>query len=104
MKLLLALAATSLLGAASAQAQTVLPSGAVAPTGSVAPATGVPITPATVPGAQPLSTPATRDAGSPRASRRDEKVPGMSREDRKRIRKMGKVKYNAESGKQSGVK
>jgi hypothetical protein len=104
MKLLLAFAAAGLLGTASAHAQTVLPSGAVAPTGAVAPATGVPITPGTVPGAQPLSTPATRDAGSPRAARRDRKVPGMTREDRKRIRKMGKVKYSADSEKESGVK
>ncbi|RYY09361.1 MAG: hypothetical protein EOO36_22370 [Cytophagaceae bacterium] len=103
MKLLLAVAVLCLLGTA-AQAQTVLPSGAVAPNGTVSPATGVPITPATVPGSQPLSTPATRDAGSPRASRHDEKVPGMSREDKKRIRKMGKVKYSAASEKQSGVK
>lgn len=104
MKLLLAFAATCLLGATAAHAQTVLPSGAVAPAGAVVTPSAVPVTPATVPGAQPLSTPATRDGGSPRASRRDEKVPGMSREDRKRIRKMGKVKYNAESEKQSGVK
>jgi len=104
MKLFLAFAAAGLLGTASAHAQTVLPSGAVAPTGAVATPTGVPITPATVPGAQPLSTPATRDAGSPRAARHDEKVPGMSREDKKRIRKMGKVKYSADSEKQSGVK
>ena len=104
MKLLFAFAVAGLLGTASAHAQTVLPSGAVAPTGTVAPATGVPITPATVPGAQPVVTPATRDAGSPRAANRDKKVPGMSREDRKRLRKMGKVKYSAESEKQSGVK
>lgn len=104
MKLLLVLATTCLLGATCAHAQTVLPSGAVAPTGSVVAPSGVPVTPATVPGAQPLSTPATRDGGSPRASRRDEKVPGMSREGRKRMRKMGKVKYNSEAEKQSGTK
>lgn len=104
MKLLLAFAAVCLLGTASVQAQTVLPSGAVAPAGAVVPTTGAPVTPATVPGAQPVVTPATRDAGSPRAARHDEKVPGMSREDRKRIRKMGKVKYSADSEKASGVK
>ncbi|RZK29805.1 MAG: hypothetical protein EOO63_08255 [Hymenobacter sp.] len=104
MKLLLVFATAGLLGTASAQAQTVLPSGAVAPAGSVVTPSGVPVTPATVPGAQPLSTPATRDGGSPRASRHDEKVPGMSREDKKRMRKMGKVKYSPSSEKQSGVK
>jgi hypothetical protein len=104
MKLLLTIAAACLLGAASAQAQTVLPSGAVAPTGAVAPATGVPITPGTVPGAQPVVTPATRDAGSPRPARRDKQAPGMSREDKKRLRKMGKIKYSADSEKESGVK
>jgi hypothetical protein len=104
MKLLLAFAAAGLLGTASAQAQTVLPSGAVAPAGAVTPTTGVPITPATVPGAQPVVPAATRDAGSPRAARHDEKVPGMDRQDKKRLRKMGKVKYNAASEKQSGVK
>jgi hypothetical protein len=104
MKLLLALATAGLLGTTAAHAQTVLPSGAVAPAGAVVTPSAVPVTPATVPGAQPLSTPATRDAGSPRAARHDEKAPGMSREDRKRIRKMGKVKYSAESEKQSGVK
>ncbi len=104
MKLILALATVCTLGIASAQAQTVLPSGAVAPAGAVSPTTGVPITPGTVPGAQPAVTPATRDAGSPRASRHDEKVPGMSRQDRKRIRKMGKMNYTPEAEKQSGKK
>lgn len=93
MKLLLAFAAACLLSTA-AQAQTVLPSGAVAPAGAVSPATGVPITPGTVPGAQPVATPATRDGGSPRASRRDETAPNMSRKDKKMLRKMGKVKAN----------
>ncbi len=90
--------------ASAALAQTVLPSGAVAPTGTVSPTTGVPITPATVPGSQPLSTPATRDAGSPRASRHDEKVPGLNRQDRKQSRKMDKMKYSAKSEKQGGNK
>lgn len=104
MKLLLALAAAALLGAASAHAQTVLPSGAVAPAGAVVTPSAVPVTPATVPGAQPLVTPATRDAGSPRPARRDKQAPGMSREDKKRLRKMGKIKYSADSEKESGVK
>lgn len=104
MKLLLAFAAAGLLGTATAHAQTVLPSGAVAPAGAVITPSAVPVTPATVPGAQPLSTPATRDAGSPRPARHDKKVPGMSREDRKRLRKMGKVKYSADAEKESGVK
>jgi hypothetical protein len=102
MKLLLAFATVCVLGTASAQAQTVLPSGAVAPAGAVAPTTGVPITPATVPGAQPVVSPATRDGGSPRASRHDEKAPGMSHQDKKRIRKMGKMNFDSEASKQSG--
>lgn len=104
MKLLLAFAAVCLLGTASVQAQTVLPSGAVAPAGAVVPTTGAPVTPATVPGAQPVVTPATRDAGSPRAARHDEKVPGMSRQDKKRLRKMGKMDFNSDASKQSGKK
>ncbi len=103
MKLLIAFAAVSLLGATAAQAQTVLPSGAVAPAGSVAPA-GQLITPATVPGSQPLSTPDIRDGGSPRASRRAQKVPGMSRQDRRQNRKMDKMKYTADAEKQGGKK
>ncbi|MFD1468713.1 hypothetical protein ACFQ48_10795 [Hymenobacter caeli] len=85
----------------AALAQTVLPSGAVAPNGVPSPTTGVPITPATVPGSAPFSTPATRDAGSPRAARRDAKVPGMNHEERKQMRKMGKMHYNADAEKQS---
>ena len=94
MKLLLAFAAVCLLRTASAQAQTALPSGAVAPAGSVVAPTGTLVTPATVPGSQPLSTPATRDAGSPRPARHDETAPNMSRSDKKMLRKMGKVKAN----------
>jgi hypothetical protein len=101
MKLLLAFATVCLLGAASAQVQTVLPSGAVAPTGTVSPTTGVPITPGAVPGAQPVVPPATRDGGSPRAARHDEKVPGMNRQDRKQMRKMGKMNFNSDASKQS---
>lgn len=98
MKLLLAITTACLLSAAAAQAQTVLPSGAVAPAGAVVTPSGVPVTPATVPGSQPLSTPTTRDGGSPRASRRDEKVPGMSREDKKMMRKMSRVKPHSRGG------
>jgi len=103
MKFLLALATASLLGATAARAQTVLPSGAVAPTGAVAPS-GQIITPATVPGSQPLSTPDARDGGSPRASRRARKVPGMSRQDRRQNRKMDKMHYTSDAEKQSGKK
>jgi hypothetical protein len=104
MKSFLLLAGIFACSASAALAQTVLPSGAVAPTGTVSPTTGVPITPATVPGSAPLSTPATRDGGSPRASRHSEKVPGLSREERRENRKMDKMKYSAKSEKQGGVK
>ncbi|MGI4822165.1 MAG: hypothetical protein ACRYFV_13225 [Janthinobacterium lividum] len=103
MKLLLAVATASLLSATAAQAQTVLPSGAVAPAGTVAPS-GQIITSGTVPGSQPLSTPDTRDGGSPRAARHTEKVPGMSRQDRRQNRKMDKMHYTSDAEKQSGKK
>lgn len=48
--------------------------------------------PGSVPGAQPVVTPDMRNAGSPHASRRDEKVPGLSRRDQKQVRKMSKAK------------
>ncbi|RZK28040.1 MAG: hypothetical protein EOO63_12115 [Hymenobacter sp.] len=86
--------------ASAALAQTVLPSGAIAPVGAVAPTTGVEITPGTVPGAQPAATPGLRR----RASRHDEDAPGMSHSDRKRLRKMGKMKFDANSSKSSGQK
>ncbi len=89
MKLLL-IAVACLLSAAS-RAQTVLPSGAVAPTGAITPA-GAPVTPGTVPGAQPLNTLDRGDGGSPRARRRNDKIPGLSREDRKEVRKLNKVR------------
>lgn len=85
-------------------AQTVLPSGAVAPAGSVVAPSGVLVSPATVPGAQPLSTPATRDAGSPRAARHAEKVPGLTREERRQNRKIDKMHYNADAEKQGSKK
>lgn len=90
MKLLLAFAAAGLLRTAGAQAQTVLPSGAVAPTGAVAPS-GAIITPGTVPGSQPVVAPASGDGGSQRSRRRDEKIPGLDRQDRKELRKLRKV-------------
>jgi len=65
--------------------------GACALTASAALAqTAVP--PGTVPGALPVVTPDMTNAGSPRAKSRDEKVPGLSHRDEKRLRKLGKVK------------
>ena len=81
----LLLAGALCFSAGAVQAQTVLPSGAVAPSSGT-------LTPGTVPGAQTVTTPDMRNAGSPRASRHDEKVPGMSHRDEKRLRKMSKVK------------
>ena len=104
MKFRLLLASAFACSTSAALAQTVLPSGAVAPAGAVIEPSGVPVTPATVPGSQPLSTPDTRDGGSPRAARHDEKVPGLSPQDRKRMRKMGKMKFNSDAEKQSGKK
>ena len=46
----------------------------------------------TVPGTPIVTTPDMRDAGSPRASRHDERAPDMSHRDEKRLRKMAKVK------------
>jgi hypothetical protein len=50
--------------------------------------------PATIPGALPVVPPNATDAGSPRAHRRTEKVPGMSRSEKKRLRKLAKVPAN----------
>jgi hypothetical protein len=99
MKVLLLLTGILAGSATIAQAQTVLPSGAVAPTGTVSPSTGVELTPGTVPGSQPVVTPGMRDAGSRRASHHDAEAPGMSHQDRKRLRKMAKIKPGA-AGKQ----
>jgi hypothetical protein len=103
MKLLLLLAALLAGSTSAALAQTVLPSGAVAPAGAVAPTTGVEITPGTVPGAQPVVTPGMRDAGSRRASHRDAEAPGMSHQDRKRLRKMAKVKPDSDGKSQDAA-
>lgn len=101
MKALPILLLALVLPASAAFAQTVLPSGAVAPVGTVAPTTGVEITPGTVPGAQPAVTPDMRSAGSRRATRHDDTAPGMSHQDRKQLRKMGKVKFGADATKKS---
>jgi len=104
MKSLLFLAGIFACSTSVALAQTVLPSGAVAPAGSVVTPSGVPVSPATVPGAQPLSTPATRDGGSPRAARRAEKVPGLTREERRQNRKIDKMHYTTDAEKQGRKK
>lgn len=104
MKSFLFLASFLAFSTSAALAQTVLPSGAVAPAGSVVAPAGVLVSPATVPGSQPLGTPDTRDGGSPRASRHTEKVPGLSRQDRKQNRKMDKMHYTSDAEKQGGKK
>lgn len=58
--------------------------------GTTPPQTVVP--PGSVPGAQTVVTPDMRNAGSPRGSKEDDIAPGMSRQDRKQLRKMAKVK------------
>jgi hypothetical protein len=50
--------------------------------------------PGNVPGALPVTPPDATSAGSPRAHRHTEKVPGMTRSDRKRLRKLAKVPAN----------
>ena len=52
--------------------------------------------PANVPGALPVPPPSAASAGSPRAHRRTEKLPGMTRRDKKRLRKLAKVPANPE--------
>ena len=52
--------------------------------------------PGSVPGSLPVTPPNISSAGSPRAHRRTEKVPGMSRSDKKRLRKLAKVPTNPE--------
>ncbi|RZK28041.1 MAG: hypothetical protein EOO63_12120 [Hymenobacter sp.] len=73
MKCFLFLASVLALGTSAAWAQTTVPAG-------------------TVPGTPIVTTPDMRDAGSPRASSRDERAPDMSHRDEKRLRKMAKVK------------
>jgi hypothetical protein len=50
--------------------------------------------PANVPGALPVVPPNASDAGSPRAHRRTEKLPGMSHSEKKRLRKLAKGPAN----------
>jgi hypothetical protein len=55
--------------------------------------------PSNVPGALPVPPPNTTNAGSPRGHSRDQEVPGLDHRDKKRLRKINKVKPS--SGKQS---
>jgi hypothetical protein len=65
-------------------------SGALALTTSLALAqTAVP---ANVPGALPVTPPNATSAGSPRGHSRDQEAPGLDRHDKKRLRKINKVK------------
>lgn len=96
MKAILFLAGALACGTSAALAQTVLPSGAVAPAGSATSA-GVIVTPGTVPGSQPLATPDMRDGGPRRGHRRDQKAPGMTRQDKKELRKMSKVEPSSKT-------
>jgi hypothetical protein len=50
--------------------------------------------PANVPGALPVTPPNAASAGSPRAHRRTEKLPGMTHREKKRLRKLAKVPAN----------
>jgi len=52
--------------------------------------------PANVPGALPVVPPNASEAGSPRAHRRTEKVPGTTHREKKRLRKLAKVPTNPE--------
>lgn len=76
MKVLVSLVIASLLTATLALAQTAVP--------------------ANVPGALPVPPPDAASAGSPRAHRRTEKLPGMTHRDKKRLRKLAKVPANPE--------
>jgi len=65
-------------------------SGALALTASTALAqTAVP---ANVPGALPVTPPNATSAGSPRGHSRDQEIPDLDRRDKKRLRKINKVK------------
>ena len=48
--------------------------------------------PANVPGALPVPPPNATSAGSPRGHSRDQEVPGLDHRDKKRLRKINKVK------------
>lgn len=54
--------------------------------------------PANVPGALPVTPPNATAAGSPRGHSRDQEIPDLDRRDKKRLRKINKVKPS--SGKQ----
>ena len=47
-----------------------------------------------VPGSLPVTPPEASSAGSPRAHRRTEKVPGMTHREKKRLRKLARVPAN----------
>ncbi|MDJ0367437.1 hypothetical protein QMK33_19995 [Hymenobacter sp. H14-R3] len=76
MKSFLLLAAACVLTASAAQAQTA--------------------TRGNVPGSLPVTPPEATYAGSPRAHRHTEKVPGTTHREKKRLRKLAKVPTNPE--------
>lgn len=47
-----------------------------------------------VPGSLPVTPPEVSSAGSPRAHRRTEKIPGTTHREKKRLRKLAKVPAN----------
>lgn len=49
-----------------------------------------------VPGSLPVTPPEAADAGSPRAHRHTEKVPGTTHREKKRLRRLAKVPANPE--------
>lgn len=85
MKSFLILAGALALSTSAALAQTVV-------SGTSTPGTAVP---GTVSSAQPAAPIGDSNAGSPRARGHVAKAPNMTREDKKMMRKMGKVKYKA---------
>ena len=50
--------------------------------------------PANVPGALPVPPPNATSAGSPRGHSRDQEIPDLDRRDKKRLRKINKVKLS----------
>lgn len=59
--------------------------------------------PANVPGALPVPPPNATSAGSPRGHSRDQEIPDLDRRDKKRLRKINKVKPSS-TNKQSRSK
>jgi hypothetical protein len=51
--------------------------------------------PANVPGALPVPPPNATNAGSPRGHSRDQEIPDLDRRDKKRLRKINKVKLSS---------